>query len=592
MKIKIRKRIVFVFCIIGIVWLGYRLQLERGEQKTILEDQVPKQYGIVNAQENINAEKKFDSVEKMKKATLRENDVVKTVGYYENSIIGAAEYKIISKYLGKEDGLHIELGNGLWAEMIVKGDSVNPAQFGAYGDGLHDDTVALQQAILSGYVVECEKNATYTLSKGIMIPSKSILNGNNAKMKIDEIRTFYHNEENIKENNSKGLFYYQFFMPQQYYGQNELLEWRDVTIEWNVEQKLNHVETYYIFMPNHVKNIEMQKINIYIRGNESNGIQPIKFNGSAEKVRLNECDIRNYTHGFTGSCLWFNVGVGGYPDFIMSDSYFYSEAKDEVISVWGRYGENILFQNCIVEKKNVHCYDVSRQVKHNKSDVIIVSKASKRSVGDEKSNATHRVTYKNCNFISEDESSYFFATNSYYGEEMITSFIECNIVGESNVSFLTAENRSNPIDGITNIDSNQEFLNSLKVTFQQCDITWSSPTIAMTHAPNFCFSNCNITVNNHLIDLTWPSNRLLNCWSGEFNSNNININYADGVFVNISDSYYVKILCTNNIIKLLNTSDLTTVEILSKQNYNINKLEKRHFDGAEYQYIIENNNVS
>lgn len=592
MKIKSRKRIVFVFCIIGIVWLGYRLQLERGEQKTILEDQVPKQYGIVNAQEKINAEKKFDSVEKMKKATLRENDVVKTVGYYENSIVGAAEYKVISKYSGKEDGLHIELDNGMWAEMIVKDDSVNPAQFGAYGDGLHDDTDAMQQAILSGYVVECEKNATYTLSKGIMIPSKSILNGNNAKMKIDEIKTFYYNEASIKENNSKGLFYYQFFMPQQYYGQNELLEWRDVTIEWNVEQKLNHVETYYIFMPNHVKNIEMHKINIYVKGNESNGIQPIKFNGSAEKVRLNGCDIRNYTHGFTGSCLWFNIGLGGYPDFIMSDSYFYSEAKDEVISVWGRYGENILFENCTVEKKNVYCYDAGRQVKDNKSDVIIVSKASKRSVDDEKSNTTHIVTYKNCNIISYNESTHFFATNSYYGEDMITSFIECNIVGESNVSFLTAENRSDPIDGVTNIDSNKEFVNSLKVIFQQCDITWSSPTIATTHAPNFCFSDCNITVNKQLIDLTWPSNRLLNCWSGEFKSNNININYADGVFVNISDSYCVNILCTNNIIKLMNTSDLKKVKILSKQNYNTSKLEKRHFEGAEYQYIIENNNVS
>lgn len=592
MKLIKNRRILTIIGVLGIVVLGYLLQIREGELTNIPDIPIAKQDSIVKAQENPNIEQKLSSVEVMKMTSLKENDVVKTAGYYEDSRIGAAEYKIISDYSGKEDGLHIKLDNGMWAEMIVEGNSVTPAQFGAYGDGIHDDTNSLQQAVLSGYEVECEENATYVLSKGLMIPSKSILHGNNAIIQVNEIRTFFYNEANLRENDSKGLFYYQFFMPQNYDTLNELFEWNDVSIEWNVEQKIGHVGTYYIFMPNHVKNIKMSGMNIFVKGNEANCIQPIKFNGSAEKVRLSNCDIRNYTHAFAGSCLWFNVGVGGYPDFIMSDSYFYSEAKDEVISVWGRYGENILFKNCTIEKKNETCYNSEGQEKNNRPDVILVSKASKRKSDSQKSDAIHVVTYENCNFVSEDKSTYFFATNSFYGEEMVTTFSGCTIVGNSVESFLTAENTSDPIDGRTNVDSNQEFMNALKVSFQKCDIKWDTQTIATTHAPNFSFEDCDLAVSGHLIDLTWPSNRLLNCWNGEFNNNSIDIKNADGVFVNISDSYCVSISCTNNIIKLWGTSALDKIEILSKQDYDIKNCEKRHFDGAKWQYIIENNNVS
>lgn len=530
------------------------------------------------------------SVEQLRKENINVGTTIRTKGYYEGSEYGGAEYQIIANYSGYEDGLHILLDNGYWAEMKVINGIINVSSFGAYGDGIHDDTNPVQQALSSGYKVKCEKDAVYLLSKGLMIPSKSILQGNGATFLIEEIKTFFYDETNQQENNGKGLFYYQFFMPVDYDGENELFEWKNISISWNVEQRMNHVNTYYIFMFNHVKKISITGLNIIVNGNEANCIQPIKFNGSSDYVRLNKCDIRNYTHAYMGSCLWFNVGEGGYPDFVMSESYFYSEAKDEVLSVWGRYGENITFNNCTIEKNNVACYGADGKRKDNKSDVLIVSKASKRQINDQKGINTHLVTYNNCDFISTGESTHFFATNSYYGEKMITEFNNCNIAGQSEVSFITAENTSDQIDGMTNIENKQEFAESLKVYFNQCNITWYTSTLATTHAPNFGFTDCNIIVNKHLIDLTWPSNRLINCWTGEFSNNTITINNADGVFVNISDNYCLDIICRENNIKVEENS--LKNNILTKQNYDIRQCEVRHRRGAECQYFIYNNTIS
>ena len=90
----------------------------------------------------------YDNVATMKlDDTLKDGDTCITLGYYEINDGGNGVYKIIDDSSLEDDGGSIhELNNGLKAQLIIE-DKVNIKQFGAYGDGEHDDTIAIQTTL-------------------------------------------------------------------------------------------------------------------------------------------------------------------------------------------------------------------------------------------------------------------------------------------------------------------------------------------------------------------------------------------------------------------------------------------------------------
>ena len=111
----------------------------------------------------------YDTVADMKADTTLKNGMhVKTKGYYSANDGGSAEYFIINDNTLVDDSGSVHgLTNGLRAKLIIDNE-INPNQFGAYGDGIHDDTNKLNNAIIfaknNNFKLTSLKNKTYLIS--------------------------------------------------------------------------------------------------------------------------------------------------------------------------------------------------------------------------------------------------------------------------------------------------------------------------------------------------------------------------------------------------------------------------------------------
>ena len=118
----------------------------------------------------------FDSVAELKLATnLTADSYAQTYGYYTVNDGGRALYKIRTKTEADvidEGSLVAVYDNTLVAELIYD-DYVKPEQFGAYGDGVHDDSTAIINAIACSDV-EGNLNKTYYVTQAINVNDKNL----------------------------------------------------------------------------------------------------------------------------------------------------------------------------------------------------------------------------------------------------------------------------------------------------------------------------------------------------------------------------------------------------------------------------------
>lgn len=108
-----------------------------------------------------------------------------TLGYYNINDNGSAIYELVNT----PSAYTIELDNGLYAMPIIC-DSVTPEMFGAYGDGIHDDTEAIQTAINASTSVVFNGGKIYKVSAdsttgiALTVLSNRKIDLNNATIKL------------------------------------------------------------------------------------------------------------------------------------------------------------------------------------------------------------------------------------------------------------------------------------------------------------------------------------------------------------------------------------------------------------------------
>lgn len=87
----------------------------------------------------------FSTVSDLKDSNLIAGAIAKTLGFYSENDGGGALYIVRNS---KNEMNHFEdLSNGKFAELVHQNSQINIRQMGAYGDGLHEDTSKIQEAI-------------------------------------------------------------------------------------------------------------------------------------------------------------------------------------------------------------------------------------------------------------------------------------------------------------------------------------------------------------------------------------------------------------------------------------------------------------
>ena len=125
-------------------------------------NQKGKRWDIGEAKTTVN------NIEELKVSDFPVDKVVEVLGYYKAG--DGADHKRIIK--AEDDGSGVQLSNNLWACIVHNGE-VNVSWFGAKGDGVSDDTQAIQKALNYCEIVKGDINKSYLANSQIEVTKHS-----------------------------------------------------------------------------------------------------------------------------------------------------------------------------------------------------------------------------------------------------------------------------------------------------------------------------------------------------------------------------------------------------------------------------------
>ena len=276
----------------------------------------------------LEVDKTYPNVASMKADTeLTDGQLVQTEGYWDKQHGGSAYYDIVSSTsLTTDDTKCIQLDNGLYAELHPINDTVTVNQFGAYGDGEHDDAEAIQYALNAGYGNVSFESERYKFGSSIRINTSNLsIIGNNATLFWNEEITFetweqfYIMGSQVSHVNNINIFNLNF-------------ENRNVNGVESVQLLMLYCDNIYISGCN---------FNIYeIDENKSRQITNIWLSQEFSNITIDESNLINLTNGNVGGNIWIS-GSSNNNNYIcgnvvIKNNYIEKSCHDESLAIWQR----------------------------------------------------------------------------------------------------------------------------------------------------------------------------------------------------------------------------------------------------------------
>ena len=368
----------------------------------------------------LDINKTYSSVTDMKNDTsLAAGKIVKTEGYYNKDLGGGAYYDIVSTTsLSVDNATCIQLDNGLYAELHVINDTVSVNQFGAYGDGEHDDANAIQLALNSKYSNIVFESVDYRIKSLLRIKnSNTFLIGNNVKIIYgndfvwsDNSCAIYIVGSNTRHISNIGI-----------YGIT-LYEDTIVSERENVMVRIEYAE-----------NLDFYNTNIIATNVKENNrkVTNIDLKEYWKNINIIGCELINLTDGNVGGNIWIRAGKEGTGNIKMEKNYISKSCHDETIAIFGN-GE---INNVIIQENEFKIDETNVTVK---SSPII-------NIGENMNKLTN-VKFLNNNLDIKAGSLLFWISNSEDVKINNNSINFENISGNPYMQYFKEEESANNVE--------------------------------------------------------------------------------------------------------------------------------------------------
>ena len=287
----------------------------------------------------LEVDKTYSSVDDMKTDTnLTAGKIVKTEGYYNKNLGGGAYYDIVSTTsLSVDNATCIQLDNGLYAELHAINDTVSVNQFGAYGDGEHDDANTIQLALNSGYCNVSFENDRYKFSSPIkLITSNLTILGNDATLFWDE---------DVEAN------WQQFYImgtENEYVNNINIIKLNFENNDIRIKDDGESIQLLCMYVEN-VDILNCQFNIPEIEGNQSRRITNLWFNKEWKNINIKGCKFINLTNSSTGGSIWLSNQSSNSNNVSQNvnveENYIEKSCHDETVAVWQGTIENVLIKS-------------------------------------------------------------------------------------------------------------------------------------------------------------------------------------------------------------------------------------------------------
>ena len=460
--------------------------------------------------------KTVKNIEELKKLDAKIGDKYKTLGYYEENDGGEGRYDIIanSNDIKVDNGLYIQLENGLIAKLAIINNTVNVKQFGAKGNKVNDDTTYLNTAFNSGITNIEIPIGEYKITDVINISTKNtnvignastIFTDNDYKPKKYSEFLFIMGTDNCNINNLK--------------------------IEARETQNLENLYSAQVYIG--ASNIKVQNCSFKVPETTSSehGYNNIDLYTAWHNVLIENCELYLANNAKSGGCIWvrdlFNRGAS---DLTFTNNKCYKKTHDEILAVFMGSIENVNILN------NTFIMDESEDP--STMSFTFGSKSSIKADNIKFEGNTVDVKATMDLFVSKNTNNLSIKNNKMKFERVTTktnTFVM--YVPENNVQDAIIENNEIEIQNNTGTAINGILTsNSKNITFNKNKLTVNS-SIAEAFSGGMVNTNNTITFNGEV-------NILVNK-PREYNGNNITFNNRLGAIA----QYFVGTIDWNSNIK-------------------------------------------
>lgn len=271
------------------------------------------------------------NVEELKNLDAKVGDKYKTLGYYTENDGGASRYDIIEKdsNIKIDNGLYIELNNGLLAKLAIINKIVNVKQFGAKGNATDDDTQYLRTAFNSGVANIDMPKGEYKITDKINLDTASTnIIGNGS--------TIFTDNDYKPEKYSEFLFVMQ----------SNNCNISNLNIEARETENIENLYKSQVYVG--ATNIKIVGCSFKVpeTASSEHSYGNIDLYTGWHNVLIENCDLYLANDAKEGGCIWirdlFNRGAS---DVKFTNNRCYKKCHDEILAVFMGSIENVNILN-------------------------------------------------------------------------------------------------------------------------------------------------------------------------------------------------------------------------------------------------------